>query len=329
MKREPGISLVVLHPFAQGLSRVGVDPKMFFDALKSDDGADDFVPASRVQAALDAIQKTTGRNAVLAMIDASPLGSFGLFDYLFATSASFGDALRQFRRFYRIMTEIVTLDIIEEKQELRVRHLLKGGTTRIVTLTEFAFAAIVSRARLTLGAIPLLHVTFTHHAEDPRAFESFFRCSVTFGGEIDELVFDASITRIPFVTADATTLHVLEQHAVDLERRLVEPVGLRERVEAAIASSLVRRACNESTIAKWVGVSKRTLQRALAAEGTSLRKLVADVRRDIAVRRLEQTDVPIAQIAFELGFAQNVGFHRAFMRWTGMTPGAFRAASQR
>ena len=67
-----------------------------------------------------------------------------------------------------------------------------------------------------------------------------------------------------------------------------------------------------------------TLQRRLAADGTSFQALKDELRRDLAIVRLNTSTVPLATLADELGFADSAAFQRAFKGWTGSAPGAYR-----
>ena len=72
-------------------------------------------------------------------------------------------------------------------------------------------------------------------------------------------------------------------------------------------------------IARDLGISARTLRRNLEQEGTSLRALVDDVRRERADELLA-TGTPVKEIAFVLGFSETSAFSRAYKRWTGRPP---------
>ena len=74
-------------------------------------------------------------------------------------------------------------------------------------------------------------------------------------------------------------------------------------------------------------MSASTLQRHLAAEGTTFQALKDDLRRDLAISRLIASPVPLAQLASELGFSDSAAFQRAFKSWTGSPPGAYRRKS--
>jgi len=71
-------------------------------------------------------------------------------------------------------------------------------------------------------------------------------------------------------------------------------------------------------------MSVSTLQRCLAAEGTTFQALKDELRRDIAISRLNTTTVPLAALAAELGFSDSAAFQRAFKCWTGSPPGVYR-----
>lgn len=77
-------------------------------------------------------------------------------------------------------------------------------------------------------------------------------------------------------------------------------------------------------IAQRLYMSSRTLQRKLAEAGTSYQKLVDDARRDLALRYIDDPANSITDITFLLGFSGHSTFSRAFKRWTGATPTAYR-----
>lgn len=69
-----------------------------------------------------------------------------------------------------------------------------------------------------------------------------------------------------------------------------------------------------------------TLRRKLREQGTSYRQIREDLLRDLAVEQLAHTDVTVAELSERLGFSETSAFVRAFRRWTGMAPGAYRTS---
>ena len=77
--------------------------------------------------------------------------------------------------------------------------------------------------------------------------------------------------------------------------------------------------------ATLAGISVRTLQRRLTEEDWVFSELVDQVRIEIATEMLLETDVPLCDIAFHLGYSNQANFTRAFQRWTGETPARYRS----
>jgi AraC-like DNA-binding protein len=82
--------------------------------------------------------------------------------------------------------------------------------------------------------------------------------------------------------------------------------------------------CNIERVAGIFSIHRVTLHRYLREEGTSFEVLLDESRRDMAEHMLTSSDQPIADIATALGYRAAGSFVRAFARWHGTTPGAWR-----
>ncbi|XXX72823.1 helix-turn-helix transcriptional regulator [Sorangium sp. So ce134] len=100
--------------------------------------------------------------------------------------------------------------------------------------------------------------------------------------------------------------------------------ALDDRHRDAVARLLASGEPSASVVARQFGTSERTLRRHLEDEGTTLRQIVAEVRRHTAEELLRESDTSTSEIAFLLGFSEVTAFARAFKRWSGRTPGQFR-----
>jgi AraC-like DNA-binding protein len=107
----------------------------------------------------------------------------------------------------------------------------------------------------------------------------------------------------------------------------------RDREMARQVRELVARALPDplrlADVAHRLNRSSRTVERRLHEEGSSLRAIKDALRRDLALARLEKSDLPVAQIAAALGYADTSAFFRAFTAWTGLAPSAWRARSRK
>lgn len=98
------------------------------------------------------------------------------------------------------------------------------------------------------------------------------------------------------------------------------------RVRALLLSTLKDGPLSAEAVAGKLGVTRRTLTRRLREEGTSFTELLEDVRRQAAIHYLTASDHGADDIAFLLGFSEASAFVRAFKRWQGVAPMAYRRA---
>lgn len=96
------------------------------------------------------------------------------------------------------------------------------------------------------------------------------------------------------------------------------------RLEAIVTMRLTEGAADLETVARLLGMSQRRVQRLLAEEGQTYRRLVDRVRLKKAAAMLRETDASVTQIALTLGYSEPANFSRAFQRWTGTSPREFR-----
>src|SRR5262249_42965937 len=101
--------------------------------------------------------------------------------------------------------------------------------------------------------------------------------------------------------------------------------SVRSRAEKAIAPLLPHGKASVTSIARELGMSRRTLARALAAEGLTFSALLDQYRANLAKAYLTHGDLAIPQMAWLLGYREVNTFSHAFKRWTGTTPRELRA----
>ena len=118
----------------------------------------------------------------------------------------------------------------------------------------------------------------------------------------------------------------------ELTRQLIDRTRARSitgRARTAIYAGLGGQDVDQESIARELGLSRRSLHRHLGEEGTRFSKLLDDCRFRVARHALVDTSHPLAQIAFELSYSDQTAFERAFKRRTGMTPRQYRHMTRR
>ena len=97
-----------------------------------------------------------------------------------------------------------------------------------------------------------------------------------------------------------------------------------DQVRSIIASEFRGGDPSLEHVAEQLAMTPRTLQRKLHEIGTSHNELLDQMRRQLAMRYLREREMAICEVAYLLGFSESSSFHRAFKRWTGVTPKEFR-----
>jgi AraC-like DNA-binding protein len=126
-----------------------------------------------------------------------------------------------------------------------------------------------------------------------------------------------------FLHADSGLSTVLEQRVREVIARLPPLETVSGRARAILAEEFDGGRPTAATIGRRLGLSVRTLHRHLRAEGTSLRAVTLELRRELSQRYLRE-GATIGEVAFLLGYSEASAFHRSFRRWTGRTPSAYR-----
>lgn len=252
-------------------------------------------------------------------------GDFDALEYVARASGNLRSALQAVSRYVRLMHDATTFV-----------HGADGGNDESWTLTvsppaprasvEFAVATLVVAGRLVTGRDEApKEVLFSHEAPADKApYEEVLRCAVRWGAARTALVFDAEQLERPFSHTSPVLSATLEQHAERLLAELSSSRTYATRVREHLVASLQAGETSAASVARRLRASERTLRRRLQDEGVAFSDLLADVRRELAVRYLDEPGLSVDEIAFLLGFSTGSAFRRAFRRWTGATPSEHR-----
>ncbi|MBD8239929.1 AraC family transcriptional regulator [Pseudomonas fluorescens] len=155
-------------------------------------------------------------------------------------------------------------------------------------------------------------------------YDLLFPCTQVFGAPSSSLVFPARYLSLPLLQDERTLKHFLKRSPADLLSRPDEGDSLSSQLRRLLSRARTPWPDLEA-VAQHLHISPQTLRRHLREEGTSFQALKDELRRDIAIYHLGRADLSLQEIAEQLGFSEPSAFHRAFKKWTGLTPGAYRA----
>lgn len=149
-----------------------------------------------------------------------------------------------------------------------------------------------------------------------------FRFAAPFHG----FAFDLAHADAPMPGADPELHAVLRDRVDALMSALSASRTVAPIVRKLVTEQLRTAAPNAERIARALSMSHRTMSRRLEIERTTFNAEVDSVRRTLALDLVRNCGVPLAEVAFRLRFSHVASFHRAFKRWTGLTPVQYRSA---
>lgn len=176
------------------------------------------------------------------------------------------------------------------------------------------------------NAIRLTMVEFEHDRpiEGDGPFRRFFGAPVLFGRRANRLHLRAEALKTPSRSSDPHLFPILEAHMHDLAARVEGIETFSEQVRSQLTLTALANGLRTKAIATRLGISESTLHRRLGREGTSFKNLRDEASKELVTFLISQENLPIATIARRLGYAETACLTRAFHRWFGMSPRAFR-----
>jgi AraC-like DNA-binding protein len=197
--------------------------------------------------------------------------------------------------------------------------------------SEYLMATWLLRTRVMIGPEFLPRRVMFQHAPpaDIEPLRRLFGAPLAFREAVNGLVIRPELLAAPVRGADPSLGVLLERHASELLARLPAQGDVVYRVKGHLTRALPGEVPAIEATAKALGSSARTLQRALQAAGTTYQAAVDEVRRDLALAFLREPQRTVSEVAFLVGFTEVAAFTRAFRRWTGEVPSAFRQRAAR
>lgn len=262
-----------------------------------------------------------------------PRGSFRLLTYGLIGATDLGEALRRLQGFLRALPAMpVEIEIGPEttKIGLGVSPSPTDDPEHLMPLVGLA-AAHRLIAWLVKQHVRLQRVEFGFAEPESRAgFDALFDDPLVFSAPSSGIVIDSALLRSPILRTEREVDEFVEHSPQGLLLLPRYTTSMTERVRRMIeAGPRTGRWPGAEDIARRLAMSQETVRRKLAEEGTSVRQLIEDVRRDTAVESLVRGTESVADLATRLGFSEPSAFTRAFRRWTGSTPGAYRRDGDR
>ncbi len=335
------------HLAATGDGEVRIGPVAAIPALLRKFGVTPSLPFARAGVPLHAFTDSENRIAFDALgrllaecSAATDCGHFGLLvgecfeldglgaiGHLMRNSATVGDALRALllHLYLHDRGAVPILINVDASFVLLGYSIYRHGTPGTAHLYDVAIAIGYALLQAICGASwKAAHVQFSHgRPKDARPYRRLFGPSVRFNAEVSGIVFAGSWLDRTVPGADPR----LRQQVMSAitQASASSTMDFADIVRGALHQMVLSGTSSAESVALLFGIHERTLRKRLATEGTSLQQLVSQTRFELAKQLLENTQLPISEIASALHFADAAVFSRAFRSWSKTSPREWRA----
>jgi AraC-like DNA-binding protein len=255
-------------------------------------------------------------------------GSLSVVEYLMRTADDFGSALETLVRYQHLLgTSPMFVRHTDDAVHLGLAQPYDIASTVEVAIAEFTLAALVAcGSDATNPPWKPARARFRHAATtSEERYRERLGCPVEFHADASEVVLARDVLELPMNAADPRLQGLL----LDCMKSVLGPHALGGRiadeVHAIVLELLSTGRLAVGTVAGQIGLTARTLQDRLKDEGTSYSEVLETARRELAHRYLREDQLSVPDIALLLGYSEASAFHRAFKRWTGLTPRQYRS----
>lgn len=257
------------------------------------------------------------------------LSALGIVGELVKSSNTVGEAVLIAADLGHLVTHWFKMRVTKEKETFTVHidGLVDGwqnSASARQTLDVLMVLTIHELNGLMLKKIKPLKVSYNMPVTSPIEHERVLGCVPQYLSEDNSVTFDMFYWNELIITANYELQYFLKEKV----RESTEKKGLEKNFGDKISHYLMSNAYlgmgSLEEIAANFNISPRTLQRRLKDEQVSFQQLADEVRQQLAVQAITQGEYTIKEIAYSLGYNELSAFSRAFKRWTGTSPEAYK-----
>ena len=274
-----------------------------------------------------AMDLTSDEALGLHIVERTHDGAFDLVSHLVVHAPTLREALGLCLQFQPLLVDGAFFTMNETSTTAVLQcHLPRTSERADRMFAEFAIAGLSRMVRVFGGAdVGPLAVSFEHgRPRHHREYSRLFGDAVRFTQAATALVFDRAALDRAQIYQHPELYGVLRSQAQRALDRVATELGPVDQLKRYLLARPPAMIPDLSRAARELGVSARSLRRRLAENGTTYRSVVRAILEDSAGLLLRDPKQTIQQTAHALGFASVGAFHRAFKRWTGLTPMQYR-----
>lgn len=260
-------------------------------------------------------------------------GAFRMMCYCIISCDNLGQAIQRASQFYRTFFDErsqLYANFSEQYARVGYRTMIREDRPQVAAAEAYGLAMWHRFFGWLCGRpLDLKRVDFTGATPQRlEKYENLFGCPLYFNQANDLLYFDSACLAWPVVHTEHSLREFLRTAPYQLLIMDNSPDSdnLSAQVKAMIGHDFSEGFPGFEAISSALNMSAPTLRRRLKREGTTFQQLKDDARCEAAKLCLDRPELSINEVALQMGFTDPSAFHRSFKKWTGETPGQFRAS---
>lgn len=304
------------------LTRLGIEPRLLFD----DRSRITIDQASRL---IRDLWHHTDDELFGLGPHRAPRGTFRMLCLAVLSAPDLGTVLQRWSDFSRVLPGLPVFEVTVGPTSTQVDVALDTERDPAHFMIDISVAVtlrflswLVGR-RLLIEQVRLPYPV-PEHVED---YDVVFGVRVSFDQPVAAVVLSNGALTLPVVRDEAEVERWLRDAPRDLLARRDHATTVEEQVRHILERGLRGEWPSADAVAAQLSMSTQHLRRVLRDEGTSMSQIKEELLRDAAVASLVRGDESVTDLAARLGFSEPSAFYRAFRRWTGSAPGAYRPAT--
>jgi AraC-like DNA-binding protein len=332
VRRRLSISLSATTGLLEAIETAGGNPEQVVRAaglsratMSKPDG---FIPCARFARLLDEAARVTRDDCFgLHFGERFNPKDVGPLAYVLINSPTIETGLQNAARYLRVHNQAAKVSFGVDGRFAYARHVLADPAIEAPRQhNEYSMAVALNMIRLMAGSgwapveAQFAHPAPAQHSEHVRVFGA----PVSFGHAANAFVIEREFLDRQVPAADPRLYPILRRYLDKVLAEVPPEDDLLASVRRAVAESMRQGGPSLTKVGKRVAMGPRTLQRRLKDHGIEFKALVDETRRLFALAYLRDPGQTLVEIAYLLGYSEVSAFNRAFRRWTGSTPSAYR-----
>ncbi|MFD2230890.1 AraC family transcriptional regulator [Alkalimarinus sediminis] len=258
------------------------------------------------------------------------------------SSENLSEAISSIIKYYRTRFAFIEMSFFIEGDEAVIQldenlglgvlkaFLIEALFVSIIDVSRFLFGPTLAKTgscRVSYAPPSYVDQYFRFFVGDSGAVADYteekLKNMITFNAPTNQLRFDKQYLSLPMVLANSVARRLAEQTCEEQLKAVEDADSIVAKVKRSLQDDPDRIPSMEE-VSDQLHMTSRTLRRQLQNFGTSFQDLLSDIRKKRAIALLQNTDKPVDEIAYELGYSDPSNFGRAFRKWTGKSPSCIR-----